>query len=372
MAIRFSFLFFLFLFLLPACAMGPSSSREHVSLTPVSFSDLDGWKSDGPREALQAFSLSCVRLKKKSSWADVCDGAAKEPQTDEAARAFFETAFIPYRLEGDTGEEGLFTGYYAPELHGSLRRHGAYQTPLYAQPDDLISVDLGAFKPSLEGQKIKGRVRETSFVPYDKRALIVEGSLKKRAKPLVWVNDPVDAFFLEIQGSGRVRLDDGNVLNLGYANSNGQAYASVGRLLAQYDLLERPITMDLIRRWFATYPWRAEAVMNQNESYVFFRVLPNDDVLGAMNIALTPGRSLAVDSSYHTLGAPVWLETTDGKGAPFRRLMVAQDTCGAIKGVVRGDVFWGVGEEAAAQAGAMQNRGRAFVFLPKTMTPDDE
>ncbi len=361
-----------FLFVLASCAMLPAQEKDRATLNPVSFSDLEGWEKDAPADALGAFKNSCISLRVKPAWQGVCAQAQLTEQTDEAARVFFEENFVPYALSGRDGEEGLFTGYYVPELHGSLRRGGKYKTPLYARPDDLISADLGAFKADLKGQKIVGKVKKGKFIPYDERAAIAKGSLAPRGKPIVWVDSPVDAFFLEIQGSGIVRLKNKKYLLLGYDGANGRAYNAIGRALAERGEIPRPVTMPAIRQHLADEGSSdAQKTMNLNPSYIFFRRLPGNDVLGAQGVALTPKRSLAVDPSFVPLGAPVWLSTMDGKGQSLQRLMIAQDTGGAIKGVVRGDFFWGAGTEAAEQAGSMQSRGRAVILLPKDMKIDD-
>lgn len=287
-----------------------------------------------------------------------------------SARAFFEAQFIPYAVKGSSGDQGLFTGYYLPELTGSLTRESVSQTPLYKRPADLVSADLGLFKPELKGQKIAGKVINNKFIPYDDRAVIAKNGLFARAEPLAWIDEPTDAFFLEIQGSGRVKLRDGTFLYVGYDGANGRPYAAIGRLLADKGEIERPVTMPAIRDKLAREPWRAQEIMNWNSSYVFFRALPNQSVLGAQGVALTPARSLAVDTRFLPLGAPVWIDTQDSKGVALRRLMVAQDTGGAIKGAVRGDFFWGAGQEAADQAGSMQSRGCYYVLLPKAVSPN--
>jgi len=351
--------------------MFSGQEKDHATLTPVSFSDLEGWEKDAPAEALGAFKRSCPSMRFKPAWKDVCAKAQVTPIADEAARAYFAENFTPYALSGREGDVGLFTGYYVPELHGSLRRGGKYKTPLYARPDDLISADLGAFKSDLKGQKIIGKVKRGKFIPYDERAAIARGSLAPRGKPIVWIDNPVDAFFLEIQGSGIVRLKNKKYLLLGYDGANGRAYNAIGRVLAERGEVQRPVTMPAIRARLADDPSFAREIMNTNPSYVFFRRLPRNDIMGAQGVPLTPKRSLAVDPSFVPLGAPVWLNTTDGKGQNLQRLMIAQDTGGAIKGVVRGDFFWGAGFEAAEQAGAMQSIGRAFILLPKDMKPDD-
>ena len=369
-AMRLAFLPLLLVF--ASCAMLPSSEKEKASLTPVSFADLDGWSDDRPAEALEAFKRSCPSLRFKAGWKDVCAIARAMPVNDAIARAYFEAHFVPYAVSGSDGDTGLFTGYYVPELHGARHRGGKFKTPLYARPDDLISADLGVFKSDLKGQKIVGKVNKGQFIPYDERAEIAKGSLAPRAKPIVWVDNPVDAFFLEIQGSGIVRLKNNKYFLVGYDGANGRAYKAIGRELANRGELQRPVTMPAIREKLAQDKSYAQEIMNWNPAYVFFRRLPGNDVIGAQGVGLTPKRSLAVDPHHVPLGAPVWLDTTDGKGESLKRLMIAQDTGGAIKGAVRGDFFWGAGEEAAQQAGSMQNEGRAYVLLPKGVTPDDK
>ena len=259
-----------------------------------------------------------------------------------------------------------------PELRGSLQRVGAFTTPLYARPVDRIDADLSAFKSDLKGQHIVGKVSGDHFVPYDDRAAIAAGSLDKRAAVIAWVDDPADAFFLEVQGSGLIRMTDGGILPVGYDGANGRAYVAIGRVLADRGDIARPVTMPAIRAWLRAHHDQAQEIMNQNPSYVFFRRLPTKDPLGAEGVALTPGRSMAVDAAFIPLGAPVWLDTVDGQNVKLQRLMIAQDTGGAIKGPVRGDFFWGAGDSAATQAGTMQSRGRYFVLLPKAVTPDVE
>jgi membrane-bound lytic murein transglycosylase A len=210
-----------------------------------------------------------------------------------------------------------------------------------------------------------------NLVPYDDRAAITKNSLADRAQVLVWVDDPIDAFFLEVQGSGLVTLEDGNTMTVGYDGINGHGYVAIGRVLADRGDLPRPVTMPAIRQWLETHPEQAQQVMNENPSYVFFKTLPDVNVTGAEGVSLTTERSLAVDPSFIPLGLPIWLDTTDGQGTKLQRLMIAQDTGGAIKGAVRGDVFWGPGPEASIQAGAMQSQGRYYVFLPKAVSPHD-
>jgi len=359
---------------LASCA--GETSTEELSLEPVAFSELPGWILDHQADAAAALSRSCPRIEKKSTdWKLVCQGlSVVAPGDDGAARAFFETYFQPYIASGRAGDEGLFTGYYEAELRGSLHKSKKYHVPLYQHPNDLVTVDLGQFRPTWKGEKIAGKVAQGHLVPYDDRAAIEVHSLKGRAKVLVWVDDPVDAFFLEIQGSGRVRLPNGRILRIGYESANGRSYTAVGRVLAELNELQKPVTMQSIRAWFASHPNRAQEIMNRNASYVFFRKLPDGDdgPLGAEGVALTPLRSLAVDPAFVRLGTPIWLATKDPGGVPLERLVVAQDTGGAIKGPVRGDLFWGAGNDAEQAAGAMQSRGHYYLLLPRNAPNDDQ
>lgn len=335
-------------------------------LTPATFADLPGWEEDDPSEALAAFLRSCRKMESA-----VCEAAARAG----SARTFFETHFQPFAVSDGGDPEGLFTGYYEPQLLGSRQRSDRYRVPLYIRPPDLVMVDLGDFREELEGQRIAGRVEEGDLVPYPDRRAIEGGALSGRELELVWVDDAVDAFFLQIQGSGRVRLDDGSdagsEMRVGYAAQNGHPYFAIGKDLVERGALRREeVSMQSIRRWLEKNPDLADDVMARNASYVFFEELKGEGPLGAQGVPLTPGRSLAVDRKHWTLGTPMWLDALapaprEGEpDRPLRRLMIAQDTGGAITGVVRGDVFWGHGDEAAEVAGRMKHPGRMWVLLP--------
>jgi membrane-bound lytic murein transglycosylase A len=346
-------------------------AEERRVLTPATFADLPGWKEDDPSAALAAFLRSCRRLRSEPDWRPVCDAAAQAG----SARTFFESNFQPFVVSAGNDPEGLFTGYYEPLLQGSRKRSDRYRVPLYVRPPDLVMVDLGDFREELKGQRIAGRVEEGDLVPYPDRTAIEEGALSGRDLELVWVDDPVDAFFLQIQGSGRVRLDDGSEMRVGYAAQNGHPYFAIGRDLVERGAMPKEeVSMQSIRGWLEQNPDLADGVMARNASYVFFEELKGEGPLGAQGVALTPGRSLAVDLKHWTLGAPVWLDTrapSPRAGEPdrrLRRLMIAQDTGGAIRGVVRGDVFWGHGEEAAEIAGRMKHPGKMWVLLPRPQT----
>jgi len=308
-----------------------------------------------------------------ADWVAPCRALAAVPAgSDPAARAFLEEWFRPF-LAGNHGDaEGLFTGYYEAELRGSRTRKGDYQTPLRRRPSDLVMVDLGEFRDGMKGERIAGRVVDGRLRPYEDRKAIEAGALKEPGLDLVWVDDPVDAFFLQIQGSGRVTLDDGSVMRVGYDGQNGHPYFAIGReLVARGALTKDEVSMQSIRAWLDANPDQAKGVLHMNPSYVFFRVLDGEGPIGAQSVPLTPGRSLAVDPRFVAYGTPLWLDAEDplDARARVRRLMVAQDTGGAIRGPVRGDVFWGHGEEAELRAGKMKSKGRYWLLIPRTAAP---
>jgi membrane-bound lytic murein transglycosylase A len=346
------------LFLLSACAA--PSERDHLTLTQVDFADLPGWNADHQSEAIPALLRSCAHRKTPA-----CAALKQVPAgNDAAARAYFEHWFCAYAAAGEDGSEGLFTGYYEASLHGSLKQTKRFNTPLFAKPSDLVTADLGTFNNEWKGRRLTGKVEKQKFVPYDSRGAIGDGKLNKRARALLWVDDPVDAFFLAVQGSGRVRMTDGSVVHVGYDDANGRTYVPIGRILGLMKKIDPPVTMEKIRAYLAQHPGDADEIMNLNASYVFFKVIKGPGPIGAEGVALTPKRSLAVDPSFVRLGTPLWLDSEDADGAPLQRLMIAQDTGGAIKGAVRGDFFWGYGTDAAAKAGAMQSRGHYYLLQP--------
>lgn len=356
------------------------------ALEPVSFASLSGWDRDAQSPALAAFARSCSVLAGRlgvtpigkidtvrADWRQACAAAERVPAGDDlSARAFFAEWFTPYAVSGNEGRDGIFTGYYEAELKGSWTRHGPYRTPIYARPDDLVTLDASELRKRPNGARATGRVADGRLVPYPNRAEIDGGALAGRGLEILWVDDAVDAFFLHIQGSGRVAMEDGAVVRLGFAAKNGHAYTAIGReLVAEGAIEAAEVSMQTIRAWLADYPSRAAAMMARNASYIFFRRLAGEGPVGSQGVALTPGRSLAVDPRFVPLGAPVWIDTVDpvAPEKPLRRLVVAQDTGSAIVGPVRGDLFWGFGAWAAMRAGSMKARGRLFVLLPRDVDP---
>ena len=370
--------------LLPACEQQKPS--EELTLTPAAYSQLPGWDDDNFAEAGKAFVKSCARIMRRAP--EVAFGPMKEAgtygdwqavckkfdvinhQSDDAVKSFFEENFKPFSVAAGKEVEGLFTGYYEAHLHGSLKKSGPFSTPLYARPDDLVMVNLGEFRESLKGQRIAGRVSGGQLKPYESRSQIVANDWPHNDKVLLWVDDPVDAFFVQIQGSGVVELPDGQTLRIGYAGQNGHPYFAIGReLIARGALTKENVSMQSIRAWLEHNPDEAHNVMNTNASYVFFRILDGDGPLGGEGVALTAERSLAIDRTLVPYGAPLWLAADapeDGE-APLKRLMVAQDTGGAIRGAVRGDVFWGFGARAEHLAGKMKSRGQYWILLPASL-----
>jgi membrane-bound lytic murein transglycosylase A len=288
---------------------------------------------------------------------------------DGALRAALTAHFVAFQVTDGAEASGLFTGYYEAELKGSLTPAQGYDWPLYRRPDDLVSVDLKRFDADLSGRRILGRTENGKLVPYHSRAQIDAGALAGRDLELLWVDDPVDAFFLHVQGSGRVTLPDGSARRVGFAGSNGLPFYAIGRALIDEGKVSRDkVSMQAIRDWLRANPEQAKEVMERNERYIFFRLIEGEGPVGAQGVALTAGRSLAVDSKHLPLGAPLWLDTTwPASDRPLRRLVVAQDTGSAIKGVLRGDLFWGFGEAALEQAGRMKQTGTYYLLLPKSV-----
>jgi len=373
-------LFLLFLWVL----VRDEAPRKEPEFMAVPYSDLEYWSSDPQSQALAAFKNSCrVFLSwpvtkiispeslggRAGDWHPSCQLAETlEVPTDNQAKEFFEQYFTVISYAKDT--EGLFTGYFAPEYHGSDKPSAEYNYPLYGLPGGLKTLDLGDFRADLKGKTIIGEVRDGAFVPYKDREIIDRGALENQALELVWLKDPVDAFFMHIQGSGIIRYKNGDQKLFGYAGKNGKAYHAIGKFLIQSGEIEKQdMSMQAIRGWINDNPLQAEALMWKNPSYVFFRAMDGHLPVGAMNVELTAGRSLAVDRKFVPLGIPVWLdlksstEITD----PIRRLVIAQDTGGAIKGRVRGDVYWGIGEDAGLMAGPMKDLGRYYFLLPNDL-----
>jgi membrane-bound lytic murein transglycosylase A len=375
----------LFLFFVTACAEIVTAPEDApLVLKPVSYAALPGWGGDNLLEAIPALERSCERIQKGNPvrdfgppgetgtyahWQTVCQALSPLDKNDNAAaQAFFERYFQPYEASAGGVKDGLFTGYYEASLKGSATRHAPYLTPLYARPDDLVMVNLGEFRDELKGQRIAGRVQEGQLKPYEDRAAIVSGNWPHVDKVLVWVDSPVDAFYVQIQGSGVVQMEDGSVMRIGYAGQNGHIYYAIGReLVKRGHLLQDNVSMQAIRDWLEANPVEAEEVMNTNRSYVFFKQLEGTGPEGGEGVVLTPERSMAIDHSKMAYGIPLWVDIpSPNQGIdPLQRMLIAQDTGGAIRGAVRGDVFWGYGARAESLAGPMKSTGRYWLLLPR-------
>lgn len=350
-------------------------------LQPVAFAALPGWADDDHAEAFRAFRLSAAQAVNSppktralgidgealAAIARVALALPADPGS-EAARVFFERHFEP--LEG---VEGFFTGYYEPEAEASRSAEGRFRTPLLQPPDDLVEIDETAPPPGLEPGLRFARRAAAGYEPFFDRGAIMAGALDGRGLELAFLADPVDAYFIHVQGAARLRLIDGSLMRVTYAAKSGHAYGAIGRTLIERGALPPGgVTMQSIRAWLAAHPDEAADVMATNRSYIFFREAPVDDPalgpIAAAKVPLTAGRSLAVDRMLHTFHVPVWIDTRvplDGGLSPYRRLVIAQDTGSAILGPARGDIFFGSGDAAGAVAGRMQAKGRFVTLAPK-------
>lgn len=365
-------------------AMSMTAALAAPVLAPLDFAAIDGWLDDAHHDALEAFRLSCAEILAegrafdrpplyggvRADWLPACAAAASA--TD--ARGFFEARFTALAVTDLKRPEGLFTGYFEPEARGSRVRSKDYPVPVYRKPDDLVALDAGAEQRL--GLRY-GRIVGDRALGYFTRAEIEDGAIAGRGLEIAWLTDPADAFFMQVQGSGRLRLPDGSLMRLAYAAKTGQPYTGIGGLLVERGILSRDdMSMQAIRAWMAKNPKAGRELMRENRSFVFFREVSLEDPKlgppGAQKVSLTPLRSLAVDRGLWIFGMPAWLDTTAPSGPDrtmeiFRRLMIAQDTGTAIRGHARGDVFWGAGDRAALIAGHMRSPGRMIVLLPKAL-----
>jgi len=334
--------------------------EANVSGVFAGFEALPGW-SDAQAEA----GLKVLRRQCAARSVPGLEGACTEAGSVTDAKAFFERRFRPFRLEEASGEEtGLMTGYYEPLLHGSLQRSKAYPYPLYAPPADLVRVELGAVAPELEHRSLRGRLEGNRLVPYPSRAQINAGDID--AKPLCYVSSDVDRFFLQVQGSGRVLLDNNRTLFVGHSDRNGHPYRSIGKLMVEEGLISKEeISMQSIRRYLAEHPDQKRRILESNPSFIFFGAR-RQGATGTLNVELTPMHSVAVDRTRIPLGYPVYYAAIDPvSGAPLEALALAQDTGSAIKGQVRADLFWGYGVKAEARAGMMKSPLSLWLLVPR-------
>lgn len=338
---------------------------------PVAWTSLPNWQGDNLAEGWQAVAMQCPRMNAKGEpWLAICSAvSALESPDDEQVREFLQTYFTPHRIHAARGKkEGLITGYYEPLLNGSLTRSDKYAYPIYSSPEEMLTIELEEIYPSVKGMRLRGRIEGNKIVPFHSREAIDGEEQPLAGSELLWIDDPYGSFFLQIQGSGRVKLQDGSIKGVNYADQNGHPYVAIGKTLVEQDQIPlEEVSLFTIREWLKNNPSEAEKILNSNPSYVFFTLRENADesARGSLNVPLTQARSLAVDKSVIPLGTPVWLDTTLPDGTAYQRLMVAQDTGGAIKGHVRADVFFGEGERAELLAGEMKQPGRLYALLPK-------
>jgi membrane-bound lytic murein transglycosylase A len=359
----------------------PAITQDYALLKPAQWQDIDGFNEDDISASWPAWLQSCSTLKNKTQnqqkpWQAACSAAsALNKPNKQAVQAYFAEYFDVYSANNVDGTNtGLVTGYYEPLLKGSRNQSSQYPHPLYKQPADLITVDLGETYPELKNKRVRGKLvvdkdGRNKLVPYSKRAEIDSAPSPLAGNELVWIDDLVDGFFLQVQGSGLVQFENGESMHVGYADQNGQAYNSIGRVLIERgELSKDQAGMQGIKNWAAKNPAKLQELLNANPSYVFFRELPAglSGPLGALGVPLSGERSVAIDPRHVPLGAPIFLSTTlPNSNKPLKKLMIAQDTGGAIKGGVRADYFWGAGEEAGKQAGSMKQQGKIWVLLPK-------
>ncbi|NWE26392.1 murein transglycosylase A [Pseudomonas gingeri] len=351
------------------------NGKDHQPPVPVTTYVKADWKalpnvSDTDLQAgFASWRSACTRLKNDANWAATCAAAANVPNTPTAVRAFLQQNLEVYGLRSaENSADGLITGYYEPVYPGSLTRTAQATVPVYGVPDDLIIVQLESLYPELKGKRLRGRLEGRLIKPYDDAALIATQGVK--APVLAWLTDPMDLQFLQIQGSGRIRLDDGRQLRIGYADQNGYPYRAIGRwLVEQGELKKEDVTMGSISAWAKAHPTRIPELLGSNPSYVFFARNPdsNEGPRGSLNVPLTAGYSVAVDRKVIPLGSLLWLSTTRPDGSALVRPVAAQDTGGAIAGEVRADLFWGTGDAAGQLAGDMKQKGNIWMLWPKGM-----
>lgn len=364
----------------PSVLVQPAAKAETVMpadyLRVVTFDQLPGWAEDDFTQLWPAFLASCDVMIRRAGWQEVCADAQQLSAVDgPGLRNFFESRFLPYQVRNIDGSvSGTVTGYYEPLLRGSRTRGGVFQTPLYRPPDDLLTVDIGGVYPELKNMRLRGRLSGNKVLPYYTRAELMQKGLASGTE-LVWVDDALDAFFLQVQGSGRVTLEETKeTIRIAYADQNGHPYKSIGRYLIDHGELKlEQASMQGIKAWVAANPHRLQELLYANPSFVFFKEEKITDAAkgprGALGVPLTAQRSMAIDPQFIALGAPVFLSTTrPNSELPLRQLMMAQDTGGAIRNAVRADFFWGFGDAAGELAGKMKQAGQMWVLLPRALS----
>ncbi len=338
--------------------------KPHISqanLQEVSWEQLPNFEQDNLLKALAVFQKGCTRAQNFENLQKTCEDALESSSPQE----FFKSNFTPYLLLGNDGEkEGLITGYYEPILKGSLTKSEKYPYPIYQKPHDIVTIDLSDQYEELAEYRLRGRVIGNRVIPYSSREQI-ENSEDDALVPICFVEDKVERFFMQIQGSGKVKLEDGTILNVGYAEQNGWPYYAIGRkLIEDGHIPQEDISLQSIKGWLEQNPKRVDEILNLNQSYIFFQK-SEKGATGSLGVELVANRNLAVDRKYIPLGFPVFIDTTNPlDNTPIQQLMVAADTGGAIKGEIRADFFFGTGEVAKELAGKMKQKGKLFILIP--------
>ena len=333
--------------------------EEKNRMEPASFQEIEGFFEDDLDYALSVFKKDCKKSKRFEEFKEIC----KKAEFEKDGRKFFIVNFQPYKLyDSYSNDKGIITGYYEPLLYGSLKKTKRYKYPVYKIPRDLIISD----NSNLEGYKSRGKYKNGKIIPYDTRQEIENNPDNPNYQVIAYVDDKVDLFFLHVQGSGKIKLENGKLINIGYAEQNGRKYFGVGKyLLDEGHLTKEEMSAQSMKKFFEQNPSKVDEILNLNESYIFFKI-SNQDAVGALGSVLTAKRNLAVDRSFIPLGTPVFLNTKNPvTREPLNQLMVAADVGGAIKGEIRADFFWGFGPEAFEYAGRMKEKGKMYVLMPK-------
>ncbi|PJD93754.1 MAG: hypothetical protein CK424_01600 [Legionella sp.] len=365
----------------------PQSKAQNMTLKAIDFAELPHWNSSSLIHSLKTFQISCRCFLKQNperpvgnqwfalqakDWFPACKAALSiDPKNAQQAQHFFENWFQPAEFYQNNTLTGLFTGYYVPEIEASLHKTTEYNVPIYGTPTNLVKIDLNTFDPTLPTRQLWGRLEHNRMVPFYSREEIDQGAIQHVAPIIAYIRSPIDRLFIEVQGSALLSLQDGTKLNLGYSGKNGLPYTAIGRVLMDRGILNYDtLSKQNIEAYLNAHPEETNDILHKNRSFVFFKPLAENGAFGSQGVPLTPGYSLAVDLNWVPIGMPIWLNTTfpdpqQTTHHSLNRLMIAQDTGGAIKGTVRGDVFWGNGEDAAAIAGKMKNTGRYWLLIPK-------
>ena len=362
----FTYIFFIpVLFIITGCAPKYNKEFQNISkanLKQSSWSDLKDFETDNLELSLAVFKKACVGSKKYDTFKVACEKSLNATN----AKLFFQENFTPFKLYDEKNSpQGLITGYYEPLLNGSIIKTGKFQYPIYKVPNDLISVDLSSMYPELKKYRLKGKIKDNKLIPYNTRKEMKD---KKDLEPICYVDNKVDLFFLQIQGSGKVKFQDGTIINVGYANQNGRKYNSIGKFMIKMNYIKpEQGSLQGIKKWFEQNPDKIDEVLNINESYVFFQE-SKKSATGALGVELVAKRNLAVDREYIPLGMPVFIQTSNPLNKKeINQLMIAADVGGAIKGEIRADFFWGNSKEAEETAGRMKEKGILYMLIPNNI-----